>query len=80
MTRITNVEWKLGTDRILIVTTEDGIEETFEWYDIRDPWASGVETGWRGSEPFERWAFENGKHYQNYMRGYNKAVEDKKVA
>ncbi len=77
--RITNVMFN-GGDRITIVTTEDELEMTYTFYDSKDNWACGVLMAWNSHEPFEEWVFENGKDYEDYMRGYNKAVEDKKVA
>lgn len=77
--RITNAEFSSG-DRITIVTTEDGLEQTFTFYDPKDNWALGVAMAWNGHEPFGEWVFENYEDYEDYMRGYNKAVEDKKVA
>lgn len=79
MKRITNVMF--NGDRIIsIATTEDGLEQTVCTYDLKDNWACGVAMAWNGDEPFEDWVFENGKDYEDYMLGYNKAVEDKKVA
>jgi len=77
--RITNAMFGSG-DRITIVTTEDEIEETYTFYDQKDNWACGVAMAWNGDEPFEDWVFENYEDYEDYMRGYNKAVEDKKAA
>ena len=77
--RIIDVEFN-GEDRITIVTTEDELDQTFTYYGLKDNWACGVAMAWNGDEPFEDWVFENNKDYKDYMRGYNKAVEDKKVA
>lgn len=76
--RITDVMLN-GEDRITIVTTEDGLDQTFTYYDSKDNWAQGVFMAWNSHEPFEEWVFENDKDYEDYMRGYNKAVEDKKL-
>ena len=79
MERIIDVKFN-NEDRVAIVTTEDGFDETFTYYDLKENWAFGVATGWYGFEPFEEWVFHNYEDYEEYMRGYNKAVEDKKVA
>lgn len=76
--RITNAMFSSG-DLITIVTTEDGLDKTFTFYDSKDNWACGVAMAWNGDEPFEDWVFENYEDYEDYMRGYNKAVEDKKL-
>lgn len=76
--RITNAMVGSG-GRITIVTTEDGLEQTFTFYDSKDNWAWGVLMAWNGYEPFEDWVYENYEDYEDYMRGYNKAVEDKKL-
>jgi len=76
--RIINAEFSSG-DRITIVTTEDRLDQTFTYYDSKDNWAWGVFMAWNGDEPYEEWVFENEKDYEDYMLGYNKAVEDKKL-
>jgi len=76
--RIINAEFSSG-DRITIVTTEDRLDQTFTYYDSKDNWAWGVFMAWNSLEPYEEWVFENDKDYEDYMRGYNEAVEDKKL-
>lgn len=78
MERITNVMLN-GEYRITIVTTEDGLDQTFTYYDQKDNWAQGVFMAWNSLEPFEEWVFENYEDYEDYMRGYSQAVEDKKL-
>ena len=76
--RITNAMFN-GGSRITIVTTEDGLEQTYTFYDLKDNWAFGVAMAWNDDEPFDDFVFETYEDYEDYMRGYNKAVEDKKA-